>query len=72
MIRREIAVVPGDVMNTVRMEASKQRLQNLNYFDKVEIYPGDTIIPGRKDVNVIVEREAHRFVQLRRRLLLDR
>lgn len=54
VIRREIAVAPGDVMNTVRMDASKQRLQNLNYFDKVEVYPGDTLIPGRKDVNVIV------------------
>jgi outer membrane protein insertion porin family len=55
VIRREIAVAPGDVMNTVRMEASKQRLQNLNYFNKVEIYPGETLIPGRKDVNVIVD-----------------
>lgn len=55
VIRREIAVVPGDVMNTVRMDASKQRLQNLNYFNKVEIYPGETLIPGRKDVNVIVD-----------------
>ncbi|HEV7404814.1 MAG TPA: outer membrane protein assembly factor BamA [Chthoniobacteraceae bacterium] len=54
VIRREIAVAPGDVMNTVRMDASKQRLQNLNYFDKVEVYPGETLIPGRKDVNVIV------------------
>jgi len=55
VIRREIAVEPGDVMSTVRMEASKQRLQNLNYFSKVEVYHGDTLVPGRKDVNVIVE-----------------
>jgi outer membrane protein insertion porin family len=55
VIRREIAVAPGDVMNTVRLEASKQRLQNLNYFSRVEVYPADTIVPGRKDVNVIVE-----------------
>ncbi len=55
VIRREIAVAPGDVMNTVRMDASKQRLQNLNYFGRVDLYPGDTLVPGRKDVNVVVE-----------------
>ncbi len=55
VIRREIAVAPGDEMNTVRMEASKKRLENLNYFSKVEVYPGDTLVPGRKDVNVILE-----------------
>ena len=37
------------------MDASKQRLQNLNYFSKVDIFPGDTLVPGRKDVNVTVE-----------------
>jgi outer membrane protein insertion porin family len=55
VIRREIALEPGDVLNSKRMEASKQRLQNLNYFSKVEVYPADTLVPGRKDVNVIVE-----------------
>jgi outer membrane protein insertion porin family len=28
---------------------------NLNYFGKVETYPADTLVPGRKDLNVIVE-----------------
>ncbi len=55
VIRREIAVAPGDVFNTVRVDASKQRLQNLNYFSKVEAYPGDTLVPGRKDLNITVE-----------------
>ncbi len=55
VIRREMAVAPGDVMNTVRLDASKQRLQNLNYFSRVEVYPADTLVPGRKDVNIIVE-----------------
>ena len=55
VIRREMAVQPGDIYNTVRVDASKQRLQNLNYFSKVDIFPGDTLVPGRKDVNVTVE-----------------
>ena len=55
VIRREILVNPGDVFNTVRVDASKQRLMNLNYFSKVDVYPGDTLVPGRKDLNVLVE-----------------
>ncbi|MEI8340888.1 MAG: outer membrane protein assembly factor BamA [Verrucomicrobiota bacterium] len=55
VIRRELALTPGDVYNSVRVDASKQRLTNLNYFSKVETYPSDTPVPGRKDLNVLVE-----------------
>ncbi len=55
VIRRELALAPGEVYNTVRVDASKQRLQNLNYFSRIETYPGDTLVPGRKDLNVLVE-----------------
>jgi len=55
VIRRELAVDPGDVFNSVRVDASKERLRNLNYFSKVEAYPSDTLVPGRKDLNVLVE-----------------
>lgn len=55
VIRREIALTPGEVYNTVRADASKARLNNLNYFSKVEMYPSDTLVPGRKDLNVQVE-----------------
>lgn len=55
VVRREVLVAPGDVFNTVRVDASKQRLLNLNYFSKVDVYPSDTLVPGRKDLNIIVE-----------------
>jgi outer membrane protein insertion porin family len=58
VIRRELAVYPGDVYNTKLVDVSKSRLENLGYFNKdrgVQIYPSDTDIPGRKDVNVLVE-----------------
>ncbi len=55
VIRRELAVAPGDVYNTVRVDASKARLNNLNYFGKIESYPSETLIPGRKDLNILVE-----------------
>ena len=54
VIRRELAVAPGEVYNSVRIEASKARLQNLNYFERVDLFPSDTVIPGKKDLNVIV------------------
>jgi outer membrane protein insertion porin family len=57
VIRRELAVVPGDVYNTVLVENSKQRLDNLKYFSRVDTFPGETSIPGRKDLNVLVEEQ---------------
>jgi len=55
VIRRELAVKPGDVFDTTLVTVSRQRLENLNYFARVEMSPADTIVPGRKDLNVIVE-----------------
>lgn len=55
VIRREIAILPGDVFNTLRVDTSKARLENLGYFEKVDTYPEDTSIPGRKDLLVQVQ-----------------
>ena len=55
VIRRELAVKPGEVYDTTLVDISKKRLENLNYFERVETQPTDTIVPGRKDLNVIVE-----------------
>jgi outer membrane protein insertion porin family len=57
VIRRELPLLPGDVFNTVRVDAGKARLMNTKYFSKVETYPADTLVPGRKDLNVIVEEQ---------------
>ena len=42
VIRREIGVAPGEVYDTVRVDISKKRLENLGYFAKVETYPDFT------------------------------
>ena len=55
VIRREILVRPGDVFDTVRMDTTKKRLENLGYFTKVEAYPEETGVEGRKDLVVQVE-----------------
>src|SRR5580765_6617471 len=55
VIRREVLVAPGDVFNTVRVDITKKRLDNLGYFAKVETYPEETEIPGRKDLTILVQ-----------------
>jgi Outer membrane protein/protective antigen OMA87 len=34
VIRREVLIAPGDIFNTVRVETSKKRLENLGYLAK--------------------------------------
>ena len=55
VIRREVLIAPGDVFNTVRVETTKKRIENLGYFTKVETYPEETGIEGRKDLVIQVE-----------------
>jgi len=55
VIRRELALAPGETFNTVRMDASKQRLNNLNYFSKVDLYPSESGATNERDLNVVLE-----------------
>jgi len=55
VIRREVLIAPGDLLNSVRVETTKKRLDNLGYFSKVETYPEDTGVTGRKDLTIQVE-----------------
>jgi len=57
VIRRELAVAPGDVYNTVRIDRSIDRLKNLGYFKKVESRPEPTDVPNRRDVVLTVEEQ---------------
>ena len=55
VIRRELAVSPGEIYDSVRADQSKKRLENLQYFEKVDISPQDTNVPNRKNMVVTVE-----------------
>ena len=57
VIRRELAIAPGEVFDMVRVKISKQRLDGLQYFDKVEAQPepADPPIAGRQNLVVNVE-----------------
>ena len=56
VIRRELAIAPGDVLDMVRVKVSKQRLEGLQYFEKVDMRPEPTDPPiaGRKNLVVNV------------------
>jgi outer membrane protein insertion porin family len=55
VIRREVLIAPGDIMNSVRVDATKKRLENLGYFERVETFPEETGVNGRKDLTIQVQ-----------------
>ncbi len=55
VILRELVLSPGDVFDTVRMKASKLRLENTRFFDEVNLTPESTNIPGRRNLKVAVK-----------------
>lgn len=54
VIRREVPLKPGDWFNTVELETTKARLENLQYFGDVQATgnPGGS---GYRDVDILVE-----------------
>lgn len=50
VVRREVLVYPGEVLNSVKADKSKRRLQNMGYFETVSSYNELTSVPGLKDV----------------------
>lgn len=57
VIRRELAVAPGETFDMTRVRISQRRLQGLEYFSKVDARPEDTQIANRKDLLVTVEEQ---------------
>jgi len=63
VIRRELAVAPGEVFDMTRVKLSKRRLEGLEYFSRVDARPEDTEIPNRKNLMVGVEEQRTGKVQ---------
>jgi outer membrane protein insertion porin family len=57
VIRRELAVHPGEIYDTVRVDRSVDRLKNLGYFSKVEADPESTDVPNHKDLAINLEEQ---------------
>jgi len=54
VIRREVPLKPGDPFNSVELDTTRARLQNLQYFSDVQV-SGRPAGGGYRDVNVLVE-----------------
>jgi outer membrane protein insertion porin family len=57
VIRRELPFAPGEEVNTVKIEAGRNRLKNMNYFSEVDVRRIETA-PGFKDVEVYVKEQS--------------
>ncbi len=57
VIRRELAVYPGEIFNEVKVRTSERRLQNLGYFSYVGSMPETTPEPDQYDLAFEVEEQ---------------
>ncbi len=58
VLRRELAVYPGEVYDMVRVKVSKARLEGMDYFSKVDTQAQDSDVPNAKDLVVGVEEKS--------------
>ena len=58
VIRRELPFAPGEEMNTVKIDAGRKRLENMNYFSAVDFRNNPTGQEGLKDVDVTVAEQS--------------
>ncbi len=52
VVRRELAIAPGDKSDNGKIRVSRNRLMNLGYFDKVDILPVATDDPALRDLRI--------------------
>jgi outer membrane protein insertion porin family len=55
VMRREMAIDPGDTFNSTKLEVSERRLRGLGYFDDITLLPSDSSTEGMKDLNITVK-----------------
>jgi len=58
VIRREFRLVEGDAFNSSKLRRTRQRIQNLGFFSKVEMQTLQGSAPDRTVVNVEVEEQS--------------
>ena len=54
VMRRELAVIPGETYNSNTLEVSERRLRGLGYFKDVTVIPSEAPTPGFKDIGINV------------------
>ena len=58
VIRREFRIVEGDAFNAAKLQRSRQRLQDLDYFEKVEIEEVPGSAPDKAVIKTAVEEKS--------------
>ncbi|MDA0782001.1 MAG: outer membrane protein assembly factor BamA [Rickettsiales bacterium] len=58
VIRREFRLAEGDPFNAAKIRRSKQRIENLGFFDRIEIERARTSEPDKADINVEVSEKS--------------
>ena len=58
VIRREFAIVEGDAFNTVKLRRTRQRLQDLGFFSRVDVNNNPGTAPDRTVVTVDVQEQS--------------
>ncbi len=58
VIRREFRIVEGDAFNGTKLQRSRQRLQNLDYFEKVEIDEVPGSAPDKAVIKAAVQEKS--------------
>jgi outer membrane protein insertion porin family len=58
VLRRELAIYPGEVYDMVRVKISQEKLQGLEYFAKVDTQAQETDVPNHKDLVIGVEEKS--------------
>jgi outer membrane protein insertion porin family len=64
VLRRELAIAPGETFDMVRVKLSKSRLEQMQYFDKVEANPVPTDVPNRQNLVIDVEEASTGHVEI--------
>ena len=55
VIRQELPMKPGENFNSVEVETTQKRLQNLRYFDNVQVTGDSSSRAGYRDLNISVQ-----------------
>ena len=55
VIRQEVPMKPGEYFNSVEVETTQKRLENLRYFDSVQVTGESSSRAGYRDLNIAVQ-----------------
>lgn len=55
VIRQELPMLTGEKFNSVEMETTQKRLENLRYFDNVQVTSSSSARAGYRDLNIAVQ-----------------